>query len=54
MTVREFELVIPDGPGYGVTVDETQLNRFDRARVGLNAVHVDMGKRTTSASKREA
>lgn len=46
MTVRDFELVIPDGPGYGVAVDEAKLARFDRARVGLTTVHVDMGRLT--------
>jgi muconate cycloisomerase len=50
MTVRDFELVIPDGPGYGVTVDEAKLARFDRARVGLTAVHVDMGRQTAFKS----
>lgn len=50
MTVRDFELVIPDGPGYGVIVDETKLARFDRARVGLTAVHVDMGRQTAVKS----
>jgi muconate cycloisomerase len=51
MTVRDFELVIPDGPGYGVTVDEAKLARFDRARVGLTAVHVDMGRQTAFKTK---
>lgn len=46
MTVRDFELVIPDGPGYGVTVDEAKLARFDRARAGLTPVHVDMGRQS--------
>jgi muconate cycloisomerase len=50
MIVRDFELVIPDGPGYGITVDETKLARFDRARVGLTAVHVDMGRQTAFKS----
>jgi muconate cycloisomerase len=50
MIVRDFELVIPDGPGYGVTVDEAKLARFDRARVGLTAVHVDMGRQTAFKS----
>jgi muconate cycloisomerase len=50
MIVRDFELVIPDGPGYGVTVDEAKLARFDRARVGLTAVHVDMGRQTSFKS----
>jgi muconate cycloisomerase len=50
MTVRDFELIIPDGPGYGVTVDEAKLARFDRTRVGLTAVHVDMGRQTAFKS----
>lgn len=49
MTVRDFELVIPDGPGYGVTVDEAKLARFDRARAGLTPVHVDMGRQWRSS-----
>jgi muconate cycloisomerase len=43
MQVVDFELQIPTGPGFGVTVDEKQLDRFDRARRELNAVHVDFG-----------
>ena len=50
MTVRDFELVIPDGPGYGIAVDENKLARFDRAKVGLTAVHVDMGRQTAFKS----
>lgn len=46
MTVRDFELVIPDGPGYGVTIDEAKLARFDRVRAGLTPVHVDMGRQS--------
>jgi len=30
MTVENFELVLPDGPGFGVTVDERRLDRFTR------------------------
>lgn len=43
MTVRDYELQIPDGPGFGVEVDEARLARFDRARAGLEPVHVDLG-----------
>ena len=50
MTVRDFDLHIPAGPGFGVTVDEKQLERFDRARQGLTPVHVDLGRRSASAS----
>jgi len=45
MVIRDFELQLPDGPGYGVTVDPAQLDRFDRSRSGLNAVHIDLGQR---------
>lgn len=30
MAIDNFELVLPDGPGFGVTVDEGQLARFTR------------------------
>lgn len=45
MPIVDFELQLPDGPGFGVEVSLVQLERFDRARQGLNAVHVDMGQR---------
>lgn len=48
MTARDFDLHIPDGPGFGVTVDEKQLDRFDRARQGLNPTHVDLGRKTST------
>lgn len=48
MAVRDFDLVLPDGPGFGVVVDERRLDRFDRAREGLQPVHVDLGRRTAS------
>jgi muconate cycloisomerase len=38
MAIRDFELQLPDGPGFGVEVDMAQLDRFDRARTGLNSV----------------
>ncbi|HNZ89887.1 MAG TPA: mandelate racemase, partial [Acidovorax sp.] len=41
-----FELQLPDGPGFGVDISLAQLERFDRARQGLNAVHVDMAANT--------
>lgn len=31
MAVRDFALQIPDGPGFGVTVDEAKLRRFARS-----------------------
>lgn len=45
MPIVDFELQLPDGPGFGVEVDLGQLDRFDRARTGLNAVHIDLGQR---------
>lgn len=30
MVVENFELVLPDGPGFGVTLDQGQLDRFTR------------------------
>jgi muconate cycloisomerase len=48
MAIRDFELQLPDGPGYGVEVDLAQLARFDRARAGLEPTHVDFGRRATT------
>lgn len=45
MEIRDFELQLPDGPGFGVEVDPAQLDRFDRARTGLVPVHIDFGHR---------
>ena len=50
MQLRDYELVLPDGPGFGVDVVPERLARFDRAREGLTAVHVDMG-RSAAATK---
>jgi muconate cycloisomerase len=44
MEIRDFELRLPDGPGFGVEVLPECLRRFDRAREGLQAIHVDMGR----------
>lgn len=49
MEIRGFELQLPDGPGYGVEVDPAKLSRFDRARAGLNATHVDLGRLAATA-----
>ncbi|KQR61886.1 muconate/chloromuconate family cycloisomerase [Acidovorax sp. Leaf160] len=49
MEVRDFALQLPDGPGFGVEVLPEALQRFDRAREGLAAVHVDMGRHTAGA-----
>lgn len=45
MVIRDFELQLPDGPGFGVEVDMAQLNKFDRARTGLTKKHIDLGQR---------
>ncbi|HEY9269416.1 muconate cycloisomerase family protein [Achromobacter sp.] len=49
MAVRDFELQLPDGPGFGVVVDEKRLDRFDRAREGLTPTTIDLGRRGTPA-----
>ena len=41
-----FPLQLPDAPGFGVEISLAQLERFDRARQGLTAVHVDMAAHT--------
>ena len=48
MVIRDFELQLPDGPGFGVEVDMAQLNRFDRARTGQAPVHIDLGHRAAT------
>lgn len=48
MLIKDCELQLPDGPGFGVEVSLSQLQRFDRTRQGLTAVHVDFGQRTTN------
>ncbi|WP_151446587.1 muconate cycloisomerase family protein [Lacisediminimonas profundi] len=45
MEVRDFELHIPDGPGYGVEIDLEKLERFDRSNAGRGTVVVDLGAR---------
>lgn len=50
MPIVDFELQLPDGPGFGVEVDLGQLERFDRARTGLNAVHIDLGQKPTAST----
>ena len=47
LTVRDFELRLPEGPGFGVNVVLERLERFDRKRQGLTPVHVDMGRSGT-------
>jgi muconate cycloisomerase len=46
---NDFEVMLPssDGQtvGFGVEVDEKQIQRFDRARAGLQSTYVDMGAR---------
>ncbi|MBS3997393.1 MAG: muconate/chloromuconate family cycloisomerase [Hydrogenophaga sp.] len=48
MPIVDFELQLPDGPGFGVEVDQTQLDRFDRARTGLHTTHIDLGHQATA------
>lgn len=48
MPIVDFELQLPDGPGFGVNVDLAQLDRFDRARAGLTATHIDLGHKATA------
>ena len=48
MPIVDFELQLPDGPGFGINVDLAQLDRFDRARAGLNATHIDLGHKATA------
>ncbi|MGB3431841.1 muconate cycloisomerase family protein [Achromobacter sp.] len=50
MAVRDFELQLPDGPGFGVVVDEKRLDRFDRAREGLTPTTIDLGRRGIPAA----
>lgn len=46
MPIANFELQLPDGPGFGIDIALAQLERFDRARQGLTPVHVDMAAHT--------
>ena len=48
MAIRDFELQLPDGPGFGVEVDMAQLNRFDRARSGQAPIVIDLGQSATT------
>ncbi|MDR2326841.1 MAG: muconate cycloisomerase family protein [Acidovorax sp.] len=48
MPLRDFSLQLPDGPGYGITVSPSQLDRFDRAKAGQQPLQVDMGSHRTS------
>ncbi|MGV8804144.1 MAG: muconate cycloisomerase family protein [Polaromonas sp.] len=48
MSIQDFELQLPDGPGFGVEVDMAQLERFDRSRAGLTPVVIDLAQRTTT------
>jgi muconate cycloisomerase len=51
MLTKNGYLQIPDGPGFGVEVCAEKLERFDRARQGLTAVHVDLGRALNSPQK---
>lgn len=48
MPIENFALQLPDGPGFGVQIAPAQLDRFDRARQGHQAVHIDMGAASPS------
>ncbi len=48
MPIKDCELQLPDGPGFGVEVSLSQLQRFDRSRQGLTPVHVDFCQHTVS------
>ncbi|QKV52144.1 muconate cycloisomerase family protein [Comamonas antarctica] len=48
MPISDFELQLPDGPGYGLTVSLSQLDRFDRALAGSQPLHVDLGQAAAS------
>ena len=49
MPIADFALQLPDGPGLGVEVDPAQLDRFDRARQGLQPTHIDLAAAPSSA-----
>jgi len=51
MEIKDFELQLPDGPGFGIEVDLRQLERFDRARTGLTPTHIDLGRQAGQAGK---
>ncbi len=51
MEIRDFELQLPDGPGFGVEVDLKQLERFDRARTGLTPTHIDLGQQAGKSAQ---
>jgi muconate cycloisomerase len=44
MLIQDFELQLPDGPGFGVEVELAQLNRFDRAHAGQTPIVIDLGR----------
>lgn len=48
MVIRDFELQLPDGPGFGVEVDLAQLHRFDRAHAGQTSTVIDLGHHATN------
>jgi muconate cycloisomerase len=51
MPIVDCALQLPDGPGFGVEVSLSQLQRFDRARAGLTPVHVDFGRRAATSKE---
>lgn len=48
MVVRDYDLHIPDGPGFGITIEEKKLDRFDRSKQGLTPTHFDLGRKSAS------
>lgn len=45
MVVQDYDLHIPDGPGFGITIDLKKLDRFDRSKQGLTTTHFDLGRK---------
>ena len=43
MRRADGELILPDGPGFGLEVDPRQLERFDRRRGEVRPVAVSAG-----------
>ncbi|MDO9215978.1 MAG: enolase C-terminal domain-like protein, partial [Lacisediminimonas sp.] len=44
MQIRDFALQIPDGPGFGIEIDQAKLMRFDRNHASRQPIVVDMGQ----------
>lgn len=48
MPIRDFALQLPDGPGFGIEVSLSQLDRFDRKFSGQQPIHMDLGQRSST------